>query len=147
MFDPHADLADRYPHIRVARCRIDGGARSAYLPGRDLILVSDQLDPASEASSLTHEGVHLDRGDRCGPVCTVLDAKRENAVDRAAAIRQIPWGRLKQVLQVDQDEHMHAQELGVDVETLRIRIEQTLTDRQREELAALVANRSAWGAA
>lgn len=145
-YDPRADLDARYPHIRVLLWPLAGGARSALVPSRNLILVHDKLEAAAVASSLTHETVHLDRGDQCSLGCTVLDAKRERAVDREAAQRQIPWDRLVVVLQVDQDEHQHAQELGVDVETLRIRIEH-LEGWQRELLEDLFAARADWGAA
>src|SRR4051794_27283051 len=121
-YDPHADLADRYPHIKVQRWPLSGGARSALVPARNVILVHDELEPEAVASSLTHEAVHLDRGDLCSVGCSVLDAKREAAVDREAAERQIPWDRLVVVMQVDQDEHQHAQELGVDLDTLAVRI-------------------------
>jgi hypothetical protein len=140
-YDPQEDLAERYPHIRVKRWPLVGGARSALVPSRNLILVHDELEPPAVASSLTHEGVHLDWGDRCSLGCTVLDAKREHAVDREAAERQIPWDRLLVVLQVDQDEHQHADELGVDVETLQVRMRH-LTDAQRAEIERLFNERN-----
>lgn len=145
MYDPEADLAERHPHIDVRRWPLGGGARSAYVPSRNLILVDSGLSAEARASSLTHESVHIDRGDRCSMGSAVLDARRELAVDREAAERQIPWDRLVVVLQVDQDEHMHAQELGVDLETLRVRVEETLTQQQRSYLARLLGGgHDAW---
>lgn len=95
--------------------------------------------PARYRSGVANEIVHLDRGDACGGE-SVVDIRREAAVDREAAERMIPYERLRTVLQVDQDEHQHAHELDVDIETLRCRVLHTLTDAQRADLARLLSD-------
>jgi hypothetical protein len=136
-YDPVADVERRYPDFTIDRWPIRP-AKAALLPKRRRIITDDELDEHGHRCGVGHEVVHLDRGDQCTNTMTVLDAKREHAVDRETALRMIPWERLRVVLQVDQDEHLHAQELDVDVETLRTRVEHTLTDQQRAELEQLL---------
>lgn len=142
VYDAGRELARRYPHVTVRRVRLDG-ALAATLPHRQLILIADHLSQDERHACLTHELVHLDRGDQCTAGGGLLELKREHAVEREAARRLIPLERLAAALLWGRDEHELAQELGVDVHTFRVRMDH-LTDAEREHLGEREQD---WGAA
>lgn len=125
-------------------------ADAYWEPDHRVILIDRRLGQAARRSRLAHELAHIDRGDeRCahGPDADRLNRRQERYADELAARRLIPFERLLTVLQVDQDEHQHAQELGVDLATLfariravtpteRDRLEQTFRARQEDQGAA-----------
>ena len=60
MYDPWADLAERYPLVTVETVELDDGVMGEW-DGTTLRLDS-RLTPGEQRATLTHEIVHLDRG-------------------------------------------------------------------------------------
>lgn len=94
----------------------------AYDPDSRVIWLSHGLTQAERRSTLTHELIHAERGDE--PCCTSWhDDKQERLVDGMAARRLIPLEQLVLALRWSQDERELAEELWVDVATVRARLE------------------------
>jgi Zn-dependent peptidase ImmA (M78 family) len=86
---------------------------------RQRAVLNSRLCQFERRCTLAHEIVHHERGDDCG-----LDEREETAVHVVAAHRLIPLGTLAAaLLTFGEDLHALADELWVDVATLRIRLE------------------------
>lgn len=111
-------------HLTVRWSRDDAeldGALGWFYVDTDEIVLDARQTQAERRSTLTHELVHAERGDGpCGSV--VLDARQELVVSRAAARRLIPLRALGEALVWSRDPDEVADELWVDVETLRVRM-------------------------
>lgn len=142
MYDAARELARLFPHVTVLTAPLIG-ALAAVLPARRVVLVAERSTRAEQRCSLTHELIHLERGDRCSGG-EGLDAKLEQAVDREAARRLIPLDHLAGALQGSgSDEAEVAQELDVDIHTLRTRLD----NRRDDERRRLDATLRDWGPA
>lgn len=95
------------------------------------------LTQRQRRSVLAHECVHASHDDR--PILNaVLNAKRERATDEVAARRLIPLERLIEALRWSGNERELADELWVDVHTVRVRFA-ALTRRERAAIEAATA--------
>lgn len=131
---PWRVLGEQYPRVvaRVADLP-EPGAR--YYPRHDVVLLDRRLGQAGRRCALTHEIVHIERGDTA---CTGWHAQRqERAVERESARRLITTEELVRGLQWSQDEHELADELWVDVPTIRARLD-GLTPDERAEIASQI---------
>ena len=96
----------------------------------DIIWLDQDLGQAGRRSTLTHELIHRQRGDEAG--CTPWhDRHQERRVDFEAARQLIPLDAFVDALLWGQDEHELADELWVDVATVRARIEGLSTNEFR----------------
>ena len=129
-----------YHPWRDLRARAHLSLRWAVLPllavtdGASIYMDSRQSQ-RQRRSTLTHELVHLDRGDT-----TCQSSRVERAVEAEAARRLIPLDALVDALLWSQDETEMAEELWVDVPTLVARIE-GLTEAERDHVEAALARR------
>lgn len=119
-WNPWRHIGHYYPHILV-----DTGIE---LPGRlwgvqsgNRIWLCRRLNQARRRCTLTHEIVHLERG----PVPTDPAglAREERTVSRLAARRLITTEQLAAALSWTRDPHQLADELWVDLPTLRARMD------------------------
>lgn len=85
-----------------------------------IIVVDETLTQAQRRCTVAHELEHVARGPV--PEEPVLNAKEEEAVDRAVARRLIPFPKLEDAMRWSRDVHEVAEELWVDVPTLEARI-------------------------
>lgn len=93
------------------------------------ITLDHQLLQAERRSTLTHELVHLERG----PVPAGYTVREERAVEVEAARRLITLEQLADAMLWAYDEHELADELWVDVPTVRTRLA-SLTDAEGRDL-------------
>ena len=138
MWNPWKALRD-LPGVTVFSCRLDGPLGLSHASTGVVILERDQTI-AERRVTLTHELIHIERGhDGC------QDNKAEGAVEREAAARLIPLDALVSALLWSDDDYELAEELWVDVETVRTRLN-NLTEQEHRELSERLWARE-WGAA
>ncbi|WP_280489564.1 hypothetical protein [Nocardia farcinica] len=132
VWHPWRHMRDAYPHIRIS-CRehLPPDLRAAWTT--DGIYLDRALGQAARRCALTHEIVHLERGPV--PRNPVLAAAEERIVADIAARRLIPLAALTDAFMWTRPTNHHdlADELWVDVPTLRIR----LSGLDRHEVAEL----------
>lgn len=120
LYDPGRDLAQRYPDWRVIRRPLHGAY--GFLVYRRRLIVVDACGPRAEWDcTIAHEIVHLDRGDRCTLGDDVVNVRLELAVARCAARKMLPAWRFAGVDLYGRHPQEIADELGVDLDTLRVR--------------------------
>lgn len=116
--------------VRLAQMEVLG----SYDPDTGVIWIGTGLTQAERRSTLAHELVHAARGDTA--CCTGWhEGKQERRVSEIAARRLIPLTRLVEALLWSMDELELAEELWVDVDTVRSRLA-TLTPGERAEIDA-----------
>jgi hypothetical protein len=138
-YDPWADVALRWPEVRVL-VRPLAGRLLGELSYPVIVLRADS-SAAQRRCTLAHELVHLERGTAdCGP----WSSREEDAVHAEAARRLISLRQLRHALREHGDDHFGtlAAALDVDADTLRSRL-RLLTSRERAELMAQL-RRSLW---
>lgn len=145
MHDPVAHIETEHPEYTVERWPLRG-ALSCVIFSSNAVLISDELDDAGYRSSVCHEGIHLDRGDRCSLANTTLDARREQAVEREAARRLLSFDQLAAVIRTGAtgvpDAELAAR-AGVDVHLFRLRVEM-LTDEEWDVIGPAVDEQERW---
>lgn len=123
-YHPWRHLA-RLAHITVRWTRDDAeldGALGWYYVDANEIVMDDRQTQAERRSTLAHELVHAERRDEpCGSL--ILDARQELLVSKMAARRLIPIRALGEALAWSADQDEVADELWVDVSTLKTRLE------------------------
>jgi hypothetical protein len=110
--------------------------------GQRVILLDDRLTQAERRAVCAHEVEHAlddDDGCECGP-------KGERRVSIRAARKLIPLNALIDGLLWSQDDYELAEELWVDVATVRVRRE-TLTEHEQKIIDERLWAREEWGAA
>lgn len=119
-WNPWAHVRETYPEITVVTHQ--------ELPGRiwglragNLIWLCKRLDQARRRCTLTHEIIHLERG--AVPADLIGHAREERTVAEEAARRLIPLEDLANALRWTRDCHQLAEQLWVDVPTLRTRLD------------------------
>jgi hypothetical protein len=120
VYDPGRDAAERYPDWRIIRRPLHG-AYGFTCHRRKLIVVDSEGTRAEWDCTVAHELVHLDRGDRCTLGDSVVNVRLEQAVARIAARRLLPAWRLAGAQLYGRHPAEIADELGVDIDTLRVR--------------------------
>lgn len=108
------------PDLTLVRAPMPDSGR--YYHSQRAIILDARLSAAEARSTLMHELVHAERGDR--PCATdILDARQERTVEREAARRLISLEALADALLWAYDDHDLADQLWVDVATVRARRE------------------------
>lgn len=142
MFDPVAHIEREHPDFTVERGPLRGALSCVdFRTGR--VIVNDELDDGGFRASVCHEGVHLDRGDRCSLADTTLDARRERAVEQEAALRLISFPELVAALQAGQTDTETAARLGVDKHLFQLRVEM-LDQDQWDHVNGVVDDQDGW---
>jgi hypothetical protein len=106
-----------HPEITLRWERLPGLLGTWHHTSKTITLHPDQSQ-AERRCTLTHEHIHYERGDR-GP----CDGRTERVVHGLAARRLIPLDSLVDALLWSSDDHELAEELWVDVPTLRARLD------------------------
>lgn len=119
---------DRLPDDDLGQC----------LHEHDAVVMSRRQTQAERRSTITHELIHLERG----RPCVGFEGHEERLVEREAARRLIPLEALIDALRWSQDEHELAEELWVDVDTVKIRLRH-LTPAERRFISAELDRREA----
>ena len=131
-YDPCRDLADR-PHLTLIYR--DQGPEGEYHRRTLTISLRHGLSQVKRRCVLAHELVHDERGD-VALTEPALNARQELIVERTAARRLIPLHALLDALRWTGHVDEAAEELLVDVTTLRARLD-CLTEEERAVLDAL----------
>jgi IrrE N-terminal-like domain len=116
-YDPWHALAD----LRQARVVFDDlppRRRGEVDFGTQTITLHRRLDPTAQRCTLAHELVHLERG----PVIMWHAPREERTVAAIAARRLVGIDDLAEAMRWSQDERSLAEELSVDVRTVRVRL-------------------------
>jgi hypothetical protein len=131
MYNPEEHLEHEHPDVTVHYCCL-GPARAAWLPKRRLVLISDDLDPATRRSVMAHEVEHLhEDSSHCeGPVAV----RQEIRVDRHAAVRLISIDELVGALFLANDDRGLANELTVTPHMIHVRFD-LLTVAEQDYIA------------
>lgn len=111
---------------------------------RGVIVLDRSLTQVERRCTLTHELEHVHRGPISADPC--LAAREEAVIDRIAARRLVSLRDLVEALMWSDNEHEVADELWVDVPTLRTRIADLAAAERREIEARLKASEN-WGMA
>lgn len=118
--DPFAMLRE-HPDITLLIHRLQEGERGRWYPDAHVIVLDDRLTQAERRCVLMHELVHRSRGDV--PCTDTLTGRRqEKSCHEQVARLLIPFPQLLAAMQWGRDPHELADELWVDVKTLRVRI-------------------------
>lgn len=120
-YDPGREAAERYPEWRIVRKPLRG-AYGMTVPRLKLIVVDADVTRAGWDCTVAHELEHLDNGERCTLANDVINVRRERAVCLRVARRLVPLDALADIDLFGRHPHDVAEELGVDVDTLRWRI-------------------------
>lgn len=124
----------RLPEIKLRWERMPGLLGAWHHTSGTITLHPDQSQ-AERRCTLTHELIHAERGHE-GRCCGLV----ERQVQAETARRLIPLDALATALVWTQDEWEVADELWVDVETARVRIE-NLTDPEKHYIERRIAAR------
>lgn len=116
VFHPWRYLRDTHPGVLVWHTKTLPPAILGVTDGQDVWLDAD-MTQAERRCTLVHETIHIERGHRgCQPPAV------EASVEREAARRLIPVQALGEALAWARSEAEAAEELWVDVATLRVRL-------------------------
>ena len=138
------DLLDDIPHVTLVFDQLPDGERGRWYPDLELIVVDERLTQAERRSSLMHELTHR----ALGHVPTGderLDARQERECEEEAARLLIPLSRLAEASLWGRSPVELADELWVDVDTLKTRVF-TLTSHEKAYINRRHEARD-WGAA
>lgn len=114
---PWRVLREKFPDAEVRHTDVLPATVLGVTDGDDVWLARDMLQ-VERRCTLTHEIVHLERGHRgCQPPAVEADVERESAR------RLVPLRALGEALAWAHDEAEAADELWVDVATLRARLD------------------------
>jgi hypothetical protein len=130
-YDPWRALGE-CEGVRLVVADLPGTLRGQIDFATRTITLHPRLLPVERRCTLAHELVHLERG----PVLVRLTPREERIVATIAARRLLPIEALADALRWSDDPHVLADELAVDVRTVRVRLA-TLSDDER----AFVHNR------
>jgi hypothetical protein len=115
-------------HITLHSADLPDGALG-YTDCTTTIVLTTGLTQAERRCTLDHELVHIERG----PAPHWLEAREERTVNEITARRMIPFDALADAMVWSFDDHELAEELWVDVDTVRNRLA-ALTDEESAEL-------------
>ena len=123
--------------LRWTRCDVElDGALGWWYPERQEIVLDARMTQAERRSTLAHELVHAEQGDR--PTATgVLSARQEARASRIASCRLVTLDQLAEALLWSQDESELAAALWVDVETVQARLA-ALTRAEHRKLDKMI---------
>jgi Zn-dependent peptidase ImmA (M78 family) len=130
-YDPWEALG-QLDQVRLERADLPSGQRGRIHFSSCTITLGRQLLDVEQRCTLAHELVHLERG----PVIRRLVRREERAVSAIAARRLVPMSALRTAIRSGCPGDELAEELGVDVRTVQVRL-RTLTEVERSELSSL----------
>lgn len=134
-YDPwdHASRLD----LRIVFRKLPGDLMGVYFHGPSRVIALDsRLTQAERRCTLAHELVHLERGDDGRCASAWHESKQEALVHQIASRRLITTEDLALALILHTHVHDQAEELWVDLGTLRTRLA-GLSTAEHEELAEL----------
>lgn len=117
MHHPWRTLREQWPDWQVQFADLPDGECGYTDVELRTIWISNRLNQAERRSTLTHEAIHAARGD------LECDERDELAVEQAAARLLLPIERLLHVLPWANGYDESAEELWVDVDMLRCRLQ------------------------
>lgn len=118
-YNPGRDAAQRYPQWRIVRRPLHGTCYGFTVHRRQLIVIDTECSRAEWNSTVAHELVHLDRGDRCTLSSPVIDERRERAVWTETARRLVDPEDVLRHWHFGMHPAELAAALDVDLDTLR----------------------------
>jgi hypothetical protein len=124
-YDPWQALS-QFEGVRLVVADLPGTRRGQIDFETRTITLHPRLQPAERRCTLAHELVHLERG----PVLVRQTPREERIVAAIAARRLLPIEALADALRWSDDPGVLADELSVDVRTVRIRLT-TLSEGER----------------
>lgn len=134
---PWRHLRHHHPHVTVRFADLPPGLLGYTDHAAGEVVLDRRLTQTERRCTVTHEDVHLHRGPM--PADPVLAAREEQLCDEVAARRLVPLREAIDALLWSDNEHEVAEELWVDVPTLRARIaaltageRAAIDDRMRE---------------
>lgn len=146
-YNPWAQLRELGPRFAFGIARLPAG-RGWWCPDVPGIVLDKRLTRVERRSVLAHELVHVEEGDRqcasVGPDGSRQARRRERKADVTAARRLIDLDALAAAELWGRHPTEVAEELDVDLHTLRVRVE-TLDDDERAYLRGRLEQ--GWGAA
>ncbi len=135
LHNPWRALAHR-DFITLIRAHLPAGERGRLYPDHDAIVLDKRLSQAEARCTLTHELVHLRRGDgECSD--PVASGKQERRCEDEAARLLIPLDRLAAALLWGREPEEIADELWVDLDTLKARVA-SLTQEEKDYINSRV---------
>lgn len=129
---PWRHLNTDHAHLEVRFTDLPDGLLGYTDLARGVVVLDKRLTQVERRCTLTHELEHVHRGPV--PADPGLAAREESIVDRIAARRLVTLGELIDALLWSDREHDVADQLWVDIPTLRTR----LADLAAHERAAIV---------
>jgi hypothetical protein len=126
-YSPWTTLRNQ-PDILVHSCDLDG-ADAWWCPDERVVLLHHELGQAARRSRLTHELVHIERGDQPGPT-DWHDRKIERTVEAEAARRLVALEHLADCLAWTLDVDEVAELLWVDERIVRARLDNLTLDER-----------------
>jgi predicted transcriptional regulator len=117
-YDPWRALGE-YEGVRLVVADLPGTLRGQIDFVTRTITLHRRLEPVEQKCTLAHELVHLERG----PVLVRQTSREERLVAAIAAARLVPIADLADALRWSDDVGVLADELSVDVRTIRVRLD------------------------
>lgn len=144
IWHPWRHLAHHHPHVTVRFADLPDGMYGYTDFAAGQVVLDRSLMQVERRCTVTHEDIHLHRG----PVSDVphLRDKEEAIVDHIAARRLVSLGELIEALLVSDHPTEVADQLWVDVPTLRTRIA-GLAEAERAAIEERLRASDHWGVA
>lgn len=127
------------PDVLVHHCDLGDDTEAWWCPDDRVVLLHQRLGQAAQRSRLTHELVHLERGDSPGPT-DWHDRHIERVVEAEASRRLITLDHLAECLAWCLDTDELAELLWVDEQSVRARLD-NLTKDERAYIEARIARK------
>jgi hypothetical protein len=144
IWHPWRHLRHHHPHINVRFADLPEGLLGYTDHARGEVVLDRSLTQVERRCTLTHELEHVHRGPV--PLDPCLADREEAVVDGIAARRLVSLRELIEALLLSNHEHDVADELWVDVPTLRTRIA-GLADAERAAIEDRLISSDHWGVA
>lgn len=133
-------MLEAMPWLRLGKANMAEQGR--YYRRHRVALLRRGLTSAEWSCTVVHEGIHAERDD--GPCVTPWhEAKQERAVEDEAARRLITLDALIDALMWTNDDRELAEELDVDLPTMRTRLSR-LTETETAEINARLDDAERW---
>lgn len=116
-------------HIRLLWAHLPDGLLGLTDFATGTVTLANGMTQAERRCTIAHESEHVRRG----PVPVHLEPREERTIDDLVARRLIPFATLAEAMLWARDDHELAEDLWVDVETVRARLRH-LTAGESQEL-------------
>lgn len=134
-------LGDNYPDVTVHLCALPS-LHAVWVPSERTILLNADLPPEGRRSRLAHEVAHIVRGDRHNGH-GYFDRIQELGAEQLAAQWLLPESRLQSTELYGRTGSDVAQELGVDLAMLKVRVEHLRTAPRSRQSGCLIVEGAA----